>query len=422
MFTSSALHSQVCLFQFVNSYISLFYVAFIKATGITLPWIPWETYTLYNVSSVGLNSSLGTTDVVHSELRSRTYSAEYCHDLGNFELDEAQIRREHGGVNPFCMEELEKMLAIFIIVSQVMGMVVGFMVPWLSAWIASNFEEWWLRHMVDPPDTHDVSGGDRLAVAPSPSSGPCGSTLDQEAVGPSACQSRTSSDHSQGGEGDSDGGRSNGIRAQLSRHFLFRLLRGILCPICAGNEKVQAMSVYEEQAKLAKFDAKSGLSGVIPKYTTLVIQIGYILLFAPAFPLAALVCLLSNLVRIRADAYLLLYNTQRPPYRCSHTIGSFMGALRTLAVLAVATHVGLLVFTSTQLHEVLPFRIPGVGTITEDDKFTLVVVLEHLFLVGYWIINQLLDVFLPAVPKATSIWKAIERQHTLNTDRATELL
>jgi hypothetical protein len=32
-----------------------------------------------------------------------------------------------------------------------------------------------------------------------------------------------------------------------------------------------------------------------------------------------------------------------------------------------------------------------------------------------YIINQLLDVFLPAVPKATSIWKTVERLHKKNT-------
>ena len=32
---------KVCLFQFVNSYISLCYVAFVKATGIQLPWAQW---------------------------------------------------------------------------------------------------------------------------------------------------------------------------------------------------------------------------------------------------------------------------------------------------------------------------------------------------------------------------------------------
>jgi hypothetical protein len=178
------------------------------------------------------------------------------------------------------------------------------------------------------------------------------------------------------------------------------------------------MSLYEEQAKLMKFDTKSGLSGVIMKYMRLLIQVGYIVLFAPAFPLAALVCLLANLWRIRADAYLMLFNTQRPPYKCAQDIGTLQGALQILSALAVATHVGILVFTSTQLHGVLPFTIPGIGTVTEDDKFVLLVILEHLLLAGQYVLNVLLDVFLPPTPKITSIWKAVEKE--LSKDREEE--
>lgn len=191
--------------------------------------------------------------------------------------------------------------------------------------------------------------------------------------------------------------------------FLFcaRLVRAIVMPCCGGNEAVKKMSVYEEQAKLARFDLPTGLSGVIPKYMTLVIQIGYIILFAPAFPLAAPICLLSNIWRIRADACLLLYNTQRPPFRCAQDIGTLRSALRAISILAVATHVGVLVFTSRQLHDLLPLRIFGL-LISADDKFTLLVVLEHAFLGFQFILHHLLQEFLPATPKLTSIWKAVE--------------
>ena len=47
-----------------------------------------------------------------------------------------------------------------------------------------------------------------------------------------------------------------------------------------------------------------------------------IVLFAPAFPLAAAICLLSNIWRIRADACLLLYNMQRPQFRQAQDIGT----------------------------------------------------------------------------------------------------
>lgn len=167
------------------------------------------------------------------------------------------------------------------------------------------------------------------------------------------------------------------------------------------------MSVYEEEAKRSKFDETSGLSGVIKKYVALLIQIGQIVLFAPAFPVAALLACFFNALRLRADAYLLLYNTQRPVFKCGQDIGSLQGALRSLAFLAVATHTGLLVFTSTQLHALLPFRILGFQ-VTAHDKFTLLIFLEHVLLALQYGLTQLLDVLLPIMPKTTSIWKAIE--------------
>ena len=133
------------------------------------------------------------------------------------------------------------------------------------------------------------------------------------------------------------------------------------------------------------------------------------MLFAPAFPLAAAICLISNVWRIRADACLLLYNTQRPPFRCAQDIGTLQSALKVISVLAVATHTGLLVFTSTQLHDLLPVEVFGVR-VTEDDKFTLLIILEHVLLGTQYILNQLLEVFLPTTPKQISIWKAVEEK------------
>ena len=131
-------------------------------------------------------------------------------------------------------------------------------------------------------------------------------------------------------------------------------------------------------------------------------QIGYVVLFAPAFPVSAAIVFFNNLWRLRGDAYLLLYNTQRPPYRCAEDIGSLQQLLQFLAALGVATHVGILVFTSNQLHLLMPFTIFG-WTVHKDDRFTLLVVLEHLLLLAQFILQVLLEIMLPKLPKETSV-------------------
>lgn len=42
------------------------------------------------------------------------------------------------------------------------------------------------------------------------------------------------------------------------------------------------------------------------------IQLGYVILFSSAFPLAALCAMLNNLIEIRSDAFKLVYVCQRP--------------------------------------------------------------------------------------------------------------
>ena len=141
-------------------------------------------------------------------------------------------------------------------------------------------------------------------------------------------------------------------------------------------------------------------------------------IFAPAFPLAALVCFVSNIFRLRADARLLLYNTQRPPLKQAQDIGTLQGALRVLLLLGLATHAGLLVFTSTQLHEILPFTVLGYE-VTEGDKFTLLIILEHLLIASQYTVQVLLEVVRPTMPKTTSIWKAVEERRKELADEQT---
>lgn len=50
--------------------------------------------------------------------------------------------------------------------------------------------------------------------------------------------------------------------------------------------------------------------GVFEEYQEMVIQFGYVTLFAAAFPLTAALALLNNLIEIRTDAYKLLHATQ----------------------------------------------------------------------------------------------------------------
>lgn len=52
-------------------------------------------------------------------------------------------------------------------------------------------------------------------------------------------------------------------------------------------------------------------------------QLGYVVLFSSAFPLAGLCALINNLVEVRGDAFKLCFVTQRPFGKRVNSIGSW---------------------------------------------------------------------------------------------------
>jgi len=164
----------------------------------------------------------------------------------------------------------------------------------------------------------------------------------------------------------------------------------------AGGSAPGALSYAEEQSKLEPF------GGVSERYGTLVIQIGYIVLFAPAFPVAALVTYANNLVRLRADAFLLLSSTQRPRYQGAEDIGSWETVLSVIGMLGVVTNVGIVGVTSHHLARALPLDVLWLH-IQKTDRFLLLVLAEHLLIIIMFLFRSLI----PDVPRDLSLAKAI---------------
>ena len=88
-------------------------------------------------------------------------------------------------------------------------------------------------------------------------------------------------------------------------------------------------------------------------YLELVVQFGYVMLFAPVFPLAALCAFLNNLIEIRSDAFKLCYVYQRPfgtePLR---VVDEWTRVLSYLSVAAIATNCGLMALVTGHISRV----------------------------------------------------------------------
>uniref|UniRef100_A0A7S1U8V0 Anoctamin transmembrane domain-containing protein n=1 Tax=Phaeomonas parva TaxID=124430 RepID=A0A7S1U8V0_9STRA len=101
-------------------------------------------------------------------------------------------------------------------------------------------------------------------------------------------------------------------------------------------------------------------------YLEMVIEFGYITLFASAFPLASLVSFLCNFVEMKSDLYKVCNVYRRPPARWHFGIGPWLDVLKALAALSVATNCFLFSFSSEQIVAFLPHLYTVAKTHVED--------------------------------------------------------
>jgi len=110
----------------------------------------------------------------------------------------------------------------------------------------------------------------------------------------------------------------------------------------ADDDDLPPMTEAEYESKLEQYDHLEGFED----YNEMVIQFGFIALFAPAFPLVSLMGLVNNVIEIRSDSNKLCRVFQRPIARVVEDIGTWEMILDLMTYIAVATNVGLLWFTS----------------------------------------------------------------------------
>jgi len=137
-----------------------------------------------------------------------------------------------------------------------------------------------------------------------------------------------------------------------------------------GKKKCPQLSEVEEQeTQLAEYPQ----TGVFEEYQEMVVQYGYVTLFAAAFPLTSALALMNNLVEIRTDAFKLLMFQRRPPYMCAADIGTWQVILDILTTCSVLTNCALVGFTSHGLFFYFPKMIPV-------QRVWITIICEHVLL------------------------------------------
>ncbi|PAV64665.1 hypothetical protein WR25_01917 [Diploscapter pachys] len=140
------------------------------------------------------------------------------------------------------------------------------------------------------------------------------------------------------------------------------------------------------------------LESLMPEYARplddfleMFIQFGYVLLFSPAFPLAALCALVNNLIEIRVDAFKLTNTLQRPFGRRVKSIGAWEKMMELLGIVGVISNCALIGQSG------LVQRIwPDLGS---GGQILIIVVLEHV-IIG---IKLIIDLAVDDIPQSVRI-------------------
>ncbi|OQS01158.1 anoctamin-like protein [Achlya hypogyna] len=127
------------------------------------------------------------------------------------------------------------------------------------------------------------------------------------------------------------------------------------------------LSDEEQQALWARYEEDDAFAD----YNEMVIQYGYVTLFVVAMPITPALALLNNILELHVDAFKICDGHRRPfPHRVAN-IGSWYHFLCVMNYLAVATNIGILLFTKDPTDSLTT----DTSTIM---KWVLFVVAEHV--------------------------------------------
>ncbi|XP_065183783.1 anoctamin-8-like [Sycon ciliatum] len=173
----------------------------------------------------------------------------------------------------------------------------------------------------------------------------------------------------------------------------------------ASNEKPIELSQAVLDAPLEEYDS-------FDDYLEMVIQFGYITLFASAFPLCSIISVGFVLVETMTDSLKLLYLYRRPRSRRAGGIGVWYSVMYFMVIASILTNCFILGFSSEQLMQWMPNMFKHEGG---DQQFKLgygryvvgmVFTLEHILILLALVIEH----FIPSCPRSVTTEMA-RRKH-----------
>lgn len=134
--------------------------------------------------------------------------------------------------------------------------------------------------------------------------------------------------------------------------ILITVIKSKIINCCSRNDfKNKTMTRAQKNARLDPY------TGTMDKYSEIVIQFGYVILFGGAFPAGPICALLNNIIEIRTNAIRFVKFSQRAPSEPAKDIGIYQPIIEILGIISIITNTAFLGFSDSPKGETLTTRL-----------------------------------------------------------------
>jgi len=163
---------------------------------------------------------------------------------------------------------------------------------------------------------------------------------------------------------------------------------------CTTISDKDAIKIIEDELSYQDYD-------IDEDYLEMVIQFGYVTMFAVAFPLTPIFAIVNNYFEFYVD-FRKLSNCQRPKFVYRSSIGSWQTCLQIISFVSILTNCFMLAIVSEKLHVLVPIQSYHFLFDTEYGRLVAMWILEHILL-G---IKLTLMSVIPDIPRNIRIYQA----------------
>lgn len=152
------------------------------------------------------------------------------------------------------------------------------------------------------------------------------------------------------------------------------------CPPRTQSGTTQSKSGTNSTSQQLLYDMQQAPYDAFEDYMEMVIEFGYILLFAGVFPLAAALSLVNNVIEMKSDLFKLTFVVRRPDVVRARHIGTWIRVLEALVYCSVVSNVFLFGFATTHMDEAWVSFMSSSSSKYGQWKVGLVFALEHVLM------------------------------------------